>query len=162
MMKESLTIIEDTTLEPRFSLTAFLKSGRIHLSDFYNQIKDTSSSKHYLDLVSHITGIAKEIIVSPSRRRDHVVARKLFMVLAYRLTDESLEYIGMLANRDHATAVHSLNTLPMDYNDYREQYKFTRDWVQKASDATGISVAEILSPPDRMLKATLKSMGSGV
>ena len=56
--------------------------------------------------------IAPEQIASKSRKREVAQARQIAMYLSRTLTNTSLSYIGsQIGGRDHATVLHSYNTV---------------------------------------------------
>ena len=63
-------------------------------------------------VVSDYFKIAPELISSKSRKREVVQARQIAMYLSRTLTSTSLSYIGsQIGGRDHATVLHSYNTV---------------------------------------------------
>lgn len=59
--------------------------------------------------VEDLTGLKN--IESRTRKRDYVIARFIYMDLAYWFTEFSLEAIGGMVNRDHSNVVHGLAKL---------------------------------------------------
>lgn len=64
------------------------------------------------EVVMFVTGIDRERIVSPTRKREVSVARQLICFYARKVTKASYAEIGAyLGNRDHSTALHAETTL---------------------------------------------------
>jgi chromosomal replication initiator protein len=70
---------------------------------------------YILDFISKNFSIAKEKIVSPSRRRDIVYPRQVAIFLCRRYTEESLQIIGEAFSRKHSSIIHSLETIETQY-----------------------------------------------
>lgn len=67
------------------------------------------------EAVSDYFNITKEMINSPSRKREVAQARMVTMYLARNLTEISLVEIGrQIGNRNHATVLHAINTIVQD------------------------------------------------
>jgi len=64
-----------------------------------------------LDLVCRHFKVSREELRSRSRSRRVTFPRQVAMYLCRRFTDESLQSIGRLFNRDHATVVYALNSI---------------------------------------------------
>lgn len=64
-----------------------------------------------LTLVFKHTGYDKETLKSRSRKRKQVEARQLNMYFLKKHTNYTLEIIGELFNRDHATVLHAVKTI---------------------------------------------------
>ena len=63
-------------------------------------------------VVSDYFKISPEQISSKSRKREVVQARQIAMYLSRTMTSTSLSYIGsQIGGRDHATVLHSFNTV---------------------------------------------------
>lgn len=68
-----------------------------------------------------------------TRKREYVVARYVYMALAYKYTRDTLERIGSFVGRDHSTVVYALDNLDNQlfyekkmkviYDDLLEAYK---------------------------------------
>jgi len=70
---------------------------------------------YILDFISKNFSIAKEKIVSPSRRKDIVYPRQVAIFLCRRYTEESLQIIGEAFSRKHSSIIHSLETIETQY-----------------------------------------------
>ncbi len=64
-----------------------------------------------VDLVCRYFKVSREELASRSRLRRISFPRQVAMYLCRRFTEESLEAIGRLFNRDHATVVYALNSV---------------------------------------------------
>ena len=64
-----------------------------------------------LDLVCRHFRVSREELASRSRARRITFPRQVAMYLCRQFTEESLQAIGKLFNRDHATVVYALNTV---------------------------------------------------
>ena len=56
--------------------------------------------------VSEVTEVDIDDIRGSSRRREYVMARQLYCILAHELTGTSLASVGSLINRDHSTVIY--------------------------------------------------------
>lgn len=64
------------------------------------------------DTVSHFFNVKKDLIQSPSRKREIVQARQVTMFFIKKYTELSLSQIGVhVGNRNHATVLHACNTV---------------------------------------------------
>ena len=68
-------------------------------------------STFILEVVQLFYGFPEQYAQSRSRKRTYVIARQMAMYLIRRHTTLSLSYIGDMFNRDHATALHSINQI---------------------------------------------------
>ena len=64
-----------------------------------------------LSIICRASGVAKEDILSKSRKREVVAARQAYCYYAKQRTNHSLLVIGDLVDRDHATVIHSINKI---------------------------------------------------
>ncbi len=64
-----------------------------------------------VDLVCKHFKVSREELASRARTRRITFPRQVAMYLCRRFTDESLEAIGKIFNRDHATVVYALNSV---------------------------------------------------
>lgn len=64
-----------------------------------------------LELVCHHFRVTKEELCSKSRQRRITFPRQVAMYLCRRFTGESLQTIGKLFNRDHATVIYAVNSV---------------------------------------------------
>jgi hypothetical protein len=65
--------------------------------------------------VSDITGISIDALKSKSRQADISVARQIYFKRAKMQTKQSLARIGLIVNRDHATALHGIKQVEEVY-----------------------------------------------
>jgi chromosomal replication initiation ATPase DnaA len=150
MNNSNLIIIEDIIPRGNFTLVKFLRSKFLKLGDFYNGCVETMDAKSCLRIVSEITEIPIESLKERNRARRVVVARKLYMTLAYKATRDSLAHIAGLLNMDHASAIHSIKTINEDYHDWREEHRIYAEWINQVSEITGLKVSNILGGVQRM------------
>ncbi len=74
--------------------------------------KNPQVTKDFIvDLVCRHFKVTREELASRSRLRRITFPRQVAMYLCRRFTEESLEAIGRLFNRDHATVVYALNSV---------------------------------------------------
>lgn len=86
----------------------------------------SNTTKKLIEIKNHIDQDAGIDISIKSRQRSIVLYRVLFYKLALELTDESLQKIGEILNRDHSTVLHSRNKnfeYMMSLETYRNLYK---------------------------------------
>ena len=57
------------------------------------------------------TGVTRDMIQSDNRKRELVTARQITATLLYTLTSYTLETVGAVINRDHASILYYRNTL---------------------------------------------------
>lgn len=74
----------------------------------------------FLLQVSKETGISIQALKSKSRKREIAEARMFFTKLAFENTAFSLEYVGKIVNRDHATVLHARKTIDNLKEEYPE------------------------------------------
>lgn len=69
-------------------------------------------------VIEMVTGVSKLEILAKDRHRKKKEARQYFHYLADKLTKETLQEIGRITNRTHATVIHSVKTVEgvMTYN----------------------------------------------
>ncbi|HFB83172.1 MAG TPA: chromosomal replication initiator protein DnaA [Thermodesulfatator sp.] len=72
--------------------------------------RDVTKEK-IIELVCRYFQVSRDELRSPSRRRSVSYPRQMAMYLCRKFTGETLEAIGRMFNRDHATVVHALNTI---------------------------------------------------
>lgn len=77
-------------------------SINVNTTGFY-----TYNLKKIITEVSKVTGVPIESIKSKTRKREIMLARRIFMVVARKTTSASLATIGAFVNKDHATVVHA-------------------------------------------------------
>tara|TARA_R100000951_G_scaffold106806_1_gene101626 strand:- start:805 stop:1368 length:564 start_codon:yes stop_codon:yes gene_type:complete len=85
-----------------------------------------NTTKKLIEIKNYIDQEAGIDIAIKSRKRSIVLYRVLYYKLALELTDESLQNIGEVLNRDHATVLHSRNKnfeYMMSLETYRNLYK---------------------------------------
>jgi chromosomal replication initiation ATPase DnaA len=72
-----------------------------------------------LQIVSEVTNVFQDDIISHKRNREIVTARALFSYICRHKMKKSLKYIGRFINRDHSTVIHLVsnydNFLNMKY-----------------------------------------------
>lgn len=82
------------------------------------------------DTVSEYFHIKKELIQSPSRKREIVQARQVIMYFIKKHTELSLSQIGtQVGNRNHATVLHACNTVK-DYYDVDKSFRADIDEIE--------------------------------
>ena len=89
-------------------------------------MKLLNTTKKLIEIKNYIDKEAGIDISIKSRQRSIVLYRVLYYKLALELTDESLQKIGEVLNRDHATVLHSRNKnfeYMMSLETYRNLYK---------------------------------------
>ncbi len=64
-----------------------------------------------IDLVCRYFKVSKEDLTSKKRQRKITFSRQVAMYLCRRFTDESLQSIGKLFNKDHATVVYAIKNI---------------------------------------------------
>jgi chromosomal replication initiation ATPase DnaA len=65
-----------------------------------------------MDIISQGENINKTLIISPSRKREIVVARMLSQYFIKKYTSLSLKNIGLIfGGRDHSTIIHAVSTI---------------------------------------------------
>lgn len=148
MIKQDLTIIGDTELD--FTLIKYMKSGFKNIPSFYEHLVDRKGMEYYFDLVVKITGVTPEQLMSKERERHINTARKIFMATAYWFTKEKLYTIGVRVNRDHSTVIHAVNSLELDYSDWRDSFGFVRGWIDKLTDHLQVPATYILRQGNRL------------
>ena len=73
-----------------------------------------------LTIVSRVTEVFQDDIISSKRQREIVTARALFAYVCRHHLKKSFKYIGRFINRDHSTIIHLCN----NYENYLQmQYK---------------------------------------
>lgn len=76
--------------------------------------KNEYAAEDILQIVSEVTGITVEAMKTKCRKREIVEARQAYFLINIKLKDKglistSLEYVGDIVNRDHATVLHAKN-----------------------------------------------------
>lgn len=76
-----------------------------------------------LNFVSIETGVSPELIKSSSRINHVVASRRLFFYISNKVSEGkiSLQTIGSMVNKDHATVIYSLKTIK-DYMSFDSDY----------------------------------------
>jgi len=90
-------------------------------------------AKHILNLISKALGIAMNTLMSDSRQRHIVDARRICYVLLKEKMDLPAIVIGSYFNKDHANILHHLNShdvLHKTYIDYRTHYDKALKFVE--------------------------------
>jgi len=63
------------------------------------------------DVVSHVSGVSRKVIISRTRRYSIVPARKAVCLMIYVLREDfSLPMIGRILKRDHSTILHAIRS----------------------------------------------------
>ena len=91
-------------------------------------------AKHILNLISKALGIAMNTLMSDSRQRHIVDARRICYVLLKEKMDLPAIVIGSYFNKDHANILHHLNNHDMlykTYMDYRTHYDRAFKFVEE-------------------------------
>ena len=86
------------------------------------------------DLVCRHFRVTKEELASRSRKQSVTLPRQVAMYLSRKFTDASLEAIGRLFNRDHATVCHSIKKIERRVKEsptLRSQVEFLMEQVEK-------------------------------
>ncbi len=86
------------------------------------------------DLVCRHFRVSKEELASKSRKQAVTLPRQVAMYLSRKFTDASLESIGRLFNRDHATVCHSIKKIEKSVKTsprLRSQVEFLMEQVEK-------------------------------
>jgi len=102
-----------------FSITELIDELSKEVSE-----KELLSERNFYDyndiikVVSLITGISKEKMLSRTRLREAVKARQIAMYLIYKYTQFSTTIVGAIFNRDHATMIYAKNTIEDSLNGY--------------------------------------------
>jgi chromosomal replication initiator protein len=68
---------------------------------------NTDSLEGILNEVCQLTGTKPDDIKSKSRKQETVIVRQVYCYVAREITGETMEKIGNVINREHATVVHS-------------------------------------------------------
>ncbi len=92
------------------------------------------SAEAIRDLVCRHFRISKEELSSKSRKQAVTLPRQVAMYLTRKFTDDSLEAIGRLFNRDHATVFHSIKKIEkkvQESSQLRSQVEFLIGQVEK-------------------------------
>ena len=83
------------------------------------------------DTVSDFYSIKKDLIQSPSRKREIVQARQVTMFFIKKHTELSLSQIGIqVGNRSHATVLHACNTVK-NYYDFDKSFRSDLEDIEK-------------------------------
>ncbi|NLJ00789.1 MAG: chromosomal replication initiator protein DnaA [Bacteroidales bacterium] len=83
------------------------------------------------DTVSEYFNVKKELIQSPSRKREIVQARQVTMYFIKKHTELSLSQIGVqVGNRNHATVLHACNTVK-NYIDVDKNFRFDLEEIER-------------------------------
>lgn len=83
------------------------------------------------DTVSDFYSIKKDLIQSPSRKREIVQARQVTMFFIKKHTELSLSQIGIqVGNRSHATVLHACNTVK-NYYDFDKSFRSDLEEIEK-------------------------------
>ena len=83
------------------------------------------------DTVSEFYSIKKDLIHSPSRKREIVQARQVTMFFIKKHTELSLSQIGIqVGNRSHATVLHACNTVK-NYYDFDKSFRSDLEEIEK-------------------------------
>ncbi len=88
------------------------------------------------DAIFNATGITREQIESPIRKREITIPRQIFCCFVRLETEMSLKQVGMLVNRDHATVIHSKNVLKDLYPTNRSYRTIVNDIALQLNNDT--------------------------
>jgi len=84
-----------------------------------------------LQIVSEVTNVFQDDIISHKRNREIVTARALFSYICRHKMKKSLKYIGRFINRDHSTVIHLIS----NYDNYLNmKYKAETIYYNAAVD----------------------------
>jgi len=70
---------------------------------------------YIIEFISKNFSISKDILISPSRKKDILYPRQVAIFLCRRYTDEPLQNIGEAFCRKHSSIIHSLETIETKY-----------------------------------------------
>jgi chromosomal replication initiation ATPase DnaA len=91
-----------------------------------------------LDIVSGITGVFQDDIISHKRYREMVTARALFCYICRVKMKKSLKYIGRFINRDHSTVIHLVSNYDNFLNlGYKNETIFHNQCIDRLNSAQG-------------------------
>ncbi len=83
------------------------------------------------DTVSDFYSVKKDLIQSPSRKREIVQARQVTMFFIKKHTELSLSQIGVqVGNRSHATVLHACNTVK-NYYEFDKSFRSDLEEIEK-------------------------------
>jgi chromosomal replication initiator protein len=110
------------------------KSSAMALAGMVRELSEISAEKVFA-AIEIVTGYTKESLISKlsgARKRELVEARQIFCHILREHTDMSLDSIGQLIKRDHATVLYSLknvsNLIETD-KEFRNKYAYVHDAV---------------------------------
>lgn len=129
------TIID--TNDPRFTLIQFLKSRSKTLGAYHYLVTQTTPVDVYLKMIEKITGISRFKFLGKCRKWEYVYAKKMYVVLVYKLTGWTLHEVERQTYIDHSTVANSRKTIG---NEYISNYRMAREWINKLSYMSGLSV----------------------
>lgn len=135
-MKTRRSYIIDTT-DPRFTLIQFLKSRSKTLGTYHKYISETTPVDVYLKMIEKITGIPRTKFLGKCRKWEYIYAKKMYVVLVYKLTGWTLHEVERQTYIDHSTVANSRKTIG---NEYISNYRMSREWINKLSYMSGLSV----------------------
>lgn len=91
-----------------------------------------------LDIVSGITGVFQDDIISHKRYREMVTARALFCYICRVKMKKSLKYIGRFINRNHSTVIHLVNNYDNFVNmGYKTEIIYYNECIDRLDRAQG-------------------------
>jgi len=129
------TIIETT--DPRFTLIQFLKSRSKSIGCYHYLISKTTPVDVYLKMIEKITGVSRFKFLGKCRKWEYVYAKKMYVVLVYKSTGWTLHEVERQTYIDHSTVANSRKTIS---NEYISNYRMSREWINKLSYMSGLSV----------------------
>jgi hypothetical protein len=83
-------------------------NGNFH---FGNSLENMPTSETILTEVCRLTATEPDDIKSKSRKQDTVIVRQMYCYVARKLTGATMEEIGNVINRNHATVTHSCKVI---------------------------------------------------
>jgi ATPase involved in DNA replication initiation len=91
-----------------------------------------------LNIVSRVTQVFQDDIISHKRFRDMVTARALFCYICRVKMHKSLAYIGRFINRDHSTVIHLVNNYDNFLNmGYKDETIFYNECINRLNCTQG-------------------------
>ena len=90
-----------------------------------------------ITLVSKVTNVFHQDIISHKRHREIVTARALFAYICRNHLQKSFKLIGRFINRDHSTIIHLVNNYE-DYlkMNYKEETLFYNECINRINNET--------------------------
>ena len=122
-----------------------------------SNIKPQLDQDAVFSAIERIMGVEIYLLVGKKRQRHIVDARKVFCYIMKENSRLSLESIGFMINKDHATVLHSINTLKK-LIEYDRQLKSDLEEVEKMalSGRTAFKKDISITPTDTVWSYHLK------